>query len=223
MDQNKEDRNKGHQSNQPFGKPPAWNRYLARVGDRPPTPLAHAALAALRARHAPSREAVILDLGCGNGRDSQLFIDAGYTVVGIDKTREAIDAACSALPEHFRGIVTAIEDSLAQPEWRQPVLVHASFVLPFLMEADFRQVFDAMRGAAGRGALLSYHLLGPRDDWAARDVRVWSREEVKRLNSGLKFHSHDETENDSETVVGALKHWHVHEIVAFDARPMASL
>ncbi len=35
----------------------------------------------------------ILDLGCGNGRDSEFFAEMGYEVMGIDRSAVAIDGA----------------------------------------------------------------------------------------------------------------------------------
>ena len=67
-------------------------------------------------------EAHILDLGCGSGRDSKAFLEAGYQVTALDGS-----AACCKLAEAYIG---------------QPVLCQT------FDQLDFDQVFDGVWACA---------------------------------------------------------------------------
>ena len=42
----------------------------------------------------------IVDIGCGNGRDSSFFSRSGFTVVGVDGSHEAIAQCKKNLTDH---------------------------------------------------------------------------------------------------------------------------
>jgi len=51
---------------------------------------------------------VIMDIGCGNGRDSAYFIERGHTVIGVDASKEALDNA-NALT--YNKIIPVVQDT----------------------------------------------------------------------------------------------------------------
>lgn len=71
----------------------------------------------------------ILDLGCGSGRDSKSFIDAGYDVVSVDGSWQMCDATSkltghSAICSTFQAYMTTdIFDGI----WACASLLHLSF------------------------------------------------------------------------------------------------
>lgn len=73
--------------------PMNWNAYY-RAGKAPATPSAFAqAVEPLLKRHSS-----ILDVGCGNGRDSVYFRQMGHEPIGVDRSRAAIQAALATDP-----------------------------------------------------------------------------------------------------------------------------
>lgn len=92
--------------------------------------------------------ATILDIGCGNGRDSAFFSRQGYRVVGIDRSAEAI-ALCRARiaaadhvhPQAAQFVIGRFDDAQM---WREtilplldgPLVVYARFVLHAITEAE---------------------------------------------------------------------------------------
>ena len=71
----------------------------------------------------------ILDLGCGSGRDSKAFIDAGYNVVSIDGSQKMCDATCEltgkpAICSTFQEYKT---DEIFDGIWACASLLHLPF------------------------------------------------------------------------------------------------
>jgi 2-polyprenyl-3-methyl-5-hydroxy-6-metoxy-1,4-benzoquinol methylase len=72
---------------------------------------------ALRARHL--RHGRLLDLGCGSGHSTAVFIQAGYDVLGMDISRAMIHLAKGRVPEgRFRvGSFPAIRETAGMSLW----------------------------------------------------------------------------------------------------------
>ncbi|EYR80491.1 class I SAM-dependent methyltransferase [Shinella sp. DD12] len=76
-----------------------WNRYYGtRTSPVPNIPSQFAAFVALEA----AADSTIVDIGCGSGRDSLFFANAGFTVLGIDASSAAV-SLCQRTAEE-RGI-----------------------------------------------------------------------------------------------------------------------
>jgi trans-aconitate methyltransferase len=64
---------------------------------------------------APQLGETILDIGCGTGQLTKAIADTGARVIGIDKSREMIDAAQQNFPEIEFLVADASDFSFAQP------------------------------------------------------------------------------------------------------------
>lgn len=79
-----------------------WNRYYGtRTSPVPNIPSQFAAFVALEV----AAGATIIDIGCGSGRDSLFFANAGFNVLGIDASSSAV-SLCQQTAEK-RGIYQA--------------------------------------------------------------------------------------------------------------------
>lgn len=164
---------------------------------------------------------LVLDLGCGDGRDSALFLAQGWRVVGIDQNPEAIRRATerfagAAASGQFRGVVSDLARSLDDPAWLEARLAHSAFVLPFLPRKSFDPVWARMRQIALDGGALSAILFGPEDDWAYRLGTCVDHDDVTKLLEGLTIAHRDERINHSPTAKGEMKCWHIHEVVGIE-------
>ena len=71
-----------------YGRSEYWSQfYLSQPQSQFPSPFAQYCATKLSAGQ------TILEIGCGNGRDARFFAKAGFQVVGIDKSEEAISYA----------------------------------------------------------------------------------------------------------------------------------
>lgn len=70
----------------------------------------------------------ILEMGCGPGRDARIFVDAGYTVTGIDLSRSLLDIAKAKVPEATFHLMDAtalsFEDQSFDGVWANALFVH---------------------------------------------------------------------------------------------------
>ncbi len=93
-----------------------------------------------------------LDVGCGNGRDSQFLIENGYMVTSLDKETSFPGA-----------VVTDIRDFIIEPE--KYSFITANNVLPFLSSQD--EVYKRlilMIGGLKKGGILHFTLFGKNSD-----------------------------------------------------------
>ena len=101
-----------------------WNEYYKKDGiPSYPSPFAKYVSNQLNA------EQNILEIGCGNGRDTKFFATQGHNVTGIDKSTEAIDLCKKLYPEEciefFFGTITDV----AKKNQKKYDLVYSRFVI----------------------------------------------------------------------------------------------
>ena len=130
-----------------------WAKYYASLAQRPP-PSSFARHVAAKL-DGPTR---LVELGCGDGRDSVHFAAQGHGVLGIDRCAEAIARATSR-----GGSARFVEAELPieAPRMRahlhsgQPVLVYARFFLHALPEETAARLLTDLAALLGPGARLA--------------------------------------------------------------------
>jgi SAM-dependent methyltransferase len=90
----------------------------------------------------------VLDHGCGFGRDSKLFQDAGHTVVGIDLSKELLKMASGISPKStFQlcdiSVALPFRDMTFDGVWSMTTLIH----LRSLEEVEFalKEIFRVLK------------------------------------------------------------------------------
>ncbi|MDE0149751.1 MAG: class I SAM-dependent methyltransferase [Rhodospirillaceae bacterium] len=197
---------------------PDWPGYYAATADRPPRRTTLTALAARRGGSGPD-SALAVDLGCGGGRDTAALLDAGLTVLALDKAPEAGAALQARFPAAWsRGQLTFRRADLSAADLGLPPsgLVNASFCLPLCPPDRFDGLWVQIARAVVPGGLFAGHLYGPNDSWARRGdgLTIHARSDVDARFAGWDVLLIDEEETDSITPRGEAKHWHVFHIVA---------
>lgn len=142
-----------------------WSAYYQAVEGRPLRETLLAALArfeALPAQFSP----FAVDLGCGDGRDTQELLKRGWRVLGIDGEAEAI-ARLQNRPDidynRLETLVMRFED-LMLPE--SVDLINASFCLPFCPPEHFPGLWNKIVSALRVGGRFCGQLFGECDSWA---------------------------------------------------------
>jgi SAM-dependent methyltransferase len=194
--------------------------YLEGTEGAPPRPLLVEALPAIRSS---GRRA--LDLGCGPGREVVALLEAGFEVTAVDpypimleRTRALVEARVPAGLARVRLVEATLEEWADGTERGPFDLVHAGFVLPFVVEHAFERCFARMRAALAPGGVLVAQFFGPDDEFirgaAPGTMTAHDAREVDRLLEGLEILSREEVNREGQIGRGRTKWWHVHHVVA---------
>lgn len=189
-----------------------WAAYYQQLRDRPPR---RTLLAALDAFDAPPIDALALDLGCGDGRDTIEILRRGWQVVAVDSEPEAL-RQLETRPLPAGACVTPVVARLEEiPIVIGVHLVNSSFAMPLCEAASFRDLWARIQEALPSGGRFSGQWYGPRDTWFGRPGMTFlDRDEARGLLAGFDLEMFEEEESDGVTPRGASKHWHIFHIVA---------
>ena len=202
-----------------FGFTRDWPAYFAVMEGKGPRDTTTRALEAFAAEGLPDAGGekpvpLAVDLGCGEGRDTQTILERGWRVVAIDGNEAAFEnMAKRGLLDH-PGLETRLEpfEECSIPGCE---LLNASFSLPFCHPDRFGALWTIVRYAIEPGGRLACQLFGDRDTWASLPDRShFTRAEVEAMLEGFEVEFFEEDESDSRDAEGHDKHWHVFHIVA---------
>lgn len=211
-------------SNPPVALPAAeaaerrdWPAYFDRMQGKPPRDTLLAAIAG------SPEPGFAVDLGCGDGRDTQELLGHGWRVLAIDGHADGIrrlnerpvcaqaieDERLTAMVGQFEALA---EGAIALPE---TTLLNASFSLPFCPPDSFAALWAAIDRAILPGGRFSGQFFGDRDGWAIIEDRTHlTQGEVLGLFDGWVLESVREEDRASKQDSTPHKHWHVFHIVA---------
>ena len=188
-------------------KSAGWTTYYEKLRDRPPR---RTLLAALDRFGAPSPDALVIDLGCGDGRDVVEMRRDGWRAyfkplrVGERLVVRRLRARPLPAGSDLTPIVARLE------EVPLPIgvsLVNSSFAMPLCEPEAFRSVWERIREALPPGGRFS-------GQWVGRPGMTFvSRDEALALLDGFELEMFEEEEADGTTPRGNAKHWHIFHIV----------
>ncbi|RNC82899.1 MAG: class I SAM-dependent methyltransferase [Phycisphaera sp.] len=195
-----------------YGATRDWPGYFEAVAGKPPRETLTEAL--VRFGDEPPADAI--DLGCGEGRDTQELLERGWNVLAIDGSQVGIDRllARPGLAGHpnLTTRVSVFEELGGLPRVR---LLNASFSIPFCNPAHFDRFWNTITDTIEPGGRFSGQLFGDRDSWASiPDRSHQTRDEAEVMFDGFELEMFDEEERDKQDYQGTEKRWHVFHIVA---------
>ncbi len=121
-----------------------WAAYYQQLRDRPPR---RTLLAALDAFGSPPPDALVIDLGCGDGRDAIEMLRRGWHVIAVDSEPEAL-RQLQARPPPDGCDVTPINARLEDVPIPLGVhLVNSSFAMPLCEPEGFFRTWARIREA----------------------------------------------------------------------------
>lgn len=212
-----------------------WPAYFDAVEGQPARDTLLRALKHLGPSSAPR---LMIDLACGSGRDVLAALDhcQSWQIVATDTSSDGLARLQAKLATHGGAPASArgsqhvhalsrvaleavalegIPAWWAQSKRPAPMLINASFALPFGEPSEFPALWTWIRERLKPGGCFAGQLFGDRDDWAAiRKDSHFSREQVLQLLAGFEIVHLEEVEKDGSDAMGGTKHHHVFHIVA---------
>jgi len=159
-------------------------------------------------------ERVAVDLGCGDGKETLVLLEQGWTVLAIDGASEGVARLLESVPPGDVERLTTKVAPFADVELPHADLVYAGFSLPFCDPADFADFWKRVVVAIRPGGLFVGNFFGPRDTWfGTPDMSFHSQVEVERLLAGFEVVSVREQDEGGFAASGP-KHWHVFHAIA---------
>lgn len=147
----------------------------------------------------PSKQSLIIELGCGDGRVLVRFYDAGYSVIGVDKDQSAIETARLTMPKGM----FHVGDIRGFPVPTGSFIIVRN-VLPFL---DSKQEASAFL-AGLKGHPMHFTFFGMNDERPGNAL-WWTREEVKSICKGLNATVIEEFDGMSTNLAGKPRRSHI--------------
>jgi SAM-dependent methyltransferase len=194
--------------------PRDWAAYYEKTGDRPPRETLLFALDRFDADPA-AEPRLAVDLGCGSGRDTIEILRRGWNVLAIDGEPAAIEKLIGRDDLPAGVALTGQVARFADANWPPCDLINSSFALPLMPPDEFAVVWPRIIGSLKPGGRIACQLFGPRDSWVDREgMSFHDRAAVDGLLADLDVEMCREEEDDSTTVRGEDKHWHIFHIVA---------
>lgn len=213
------------QGSHPPGFPPErCALYLA--GNEGAPPREHLVRAVER-RGPAAPQARALDIGCGPGREALFLAQAGYEVVALDPYPEMLERVREAFAREGDAVVAArlarleratLEEFAPSLEPSSFDLVHAGFVLPFVLPARFDECFAQVAACLRPGGILCCQFFGPEDEFiraaAAGTMSSHTRSDVERLLEPFDILDLEEVNRQGRIGKGRDKWWHVFHATA---------
>jgi len=132
-----------------------WADYYRRSEMLEPSPFCRDLIAR------PDGPELVFDLGCGDGRDSLAFAEAGRRVIGVDRSAAALHRARGFAGDRAVSFVQCDlldTDALAAGLERaedEPALIYLRFVLHGYLSARLEELFDSVDAISRPGDLLA--------------------------------------------------------------------
>lgn len=200
-----------------------WEDFWARAAPLPPTPFASAVLAL------DGLPTAVLDLGCGDGRDSALFADRGRRVLGLDLSSHGLAAAERRRPQgdtldlQFASCDLSDREGLrvalrSQRIGVDPVLVYGRFLLHALTDGQQRALLEVLDEECRVGDVIAFEFRGLDDATRPKQYQQRRRRfvDASALDGWLAAHGWQLIHHEEGT--GLAQHEiedpYVHRIVA---------
>lgn len=193
-----------------------WNDYHKSTCNAPPSETAALALSLFH-----GKTGLMIDLGCGSGKDSLYFLSRGWSVLAVDLFPEFLIQTRETLPAKLQKRLEIRNTPFENLTLLSAHCINASYSLPFCSPGNFPTLWNAIQKSLKPNGIFAGTFFGNHDDWAMEfaDTRTFlSKEEVSLMFSGFQLEYFNEAEREG-TCCGEHgeplpKHWHEFHVVA---------
>lgn len=156
----------------------------------------------------------VIDLGCGAGKDSRFLAKRNIKVTAIDRV-DVTNFLYNGLEENERENINFIQSKFSEAELPKSDMVISYDALPFVKKEVLPEVIEKIYNSLEDGGYLLCDFWGKKDSWYGDEKTVFlEKEEIEELLKKFKILKLREVEQDGETALHLIKHWHTFWIVA---------
>lgn len=187
-----------------------WRQYYEKARSRP-----HLKRTELAVRLNESDLKVATDCGCGTGSDIEYLEQQGFQVHGFDINPDSV-AICR---DRFKSksLVDIVESSFESFDYPKSGVVIANSSLFFVDPDQFEATWSRIKSSIEIGGVFAGDFMGFKDSWAKNyrsPTTTLSESEVKALLSDFEIVRFFERDENAQTSLGRIKHWHTYSVVA---------
>ncbi len=153
-----------------------------------------------------------LDLGCGAGRDTRLLLQQRFRVTAVDRNPEVFSYFRDIPPEQL----TLVQSLIETFTFETYDLVNAQWSLPFIQNDLFEETLTKIKQALRPDSIFTGQFFGMHDTWntPGTTMTFCTGEQAQWFLHDLSIITLWEEDEDGETALGDLKHWHVFHFIA---------
>jgi len=171
-----------------------------------------------------SKPLMIVDLGCGPGRDALYYLKQGHNVLAIDFENYALYLLEERAESKKLTCLKTTEASFQNMKLPDNTdLISAGLSLPFVPRKDFDNVWRKISFCLRAGGRFAGHFFGDKHQWSkgAVDGTFLNYDELWKLLNSSRFkieHIHEDLES-ATLAAGGEAFFHTWDIVAKKAEP----
>jgi SAM-dependent methyltransferase len=163
-----------------------WNSYYGKSSHDSP-PAIPSQFAVFIANEFSDSKPLIVDVGCGNGRDSLFFASAGFRTIGVDGSEAAIESCRARSSGESEFLHSTVDDPdlpqriHAMQDIRSPVLVYARFFLHAITDEEESSFLALAKTLCDTGGRLAVEFRTNRDELQIKTTQTHFRRYVNPL------------------------------------------
>lgn len=156
-----------------------------------------------------------IELGCGAGNDTIYLIKHGWNVHAIDR-ENVKDRIMKRLNNEEYKFFRFSQQEFENVILEKNNLLVANFSLPFCNKNDFSDLWNKINDSIAENGYFVGNFFGVNDEWkkTKENMTFLSKDEVLKLFDDFEILNFKEIEEDKETALGEMKHWHLIFVMA---------
>lgn len=188
-----------------------WQAYYQALQNRAPRAFF---LEALSYVSVGGEQAHAIDLGFGDGAETQHLLQLGWHVQAIDKEAGAARQLLSRLEPSLRQRLKLQISSFERASLAPADFIYAGLSLPYVAENAFALVWEKLRCSLKPQGYLAAQFFGQHYESKEENMTLHHKQDLLELLKTFDIRLLRELREDAETALGHSRHWHYFEVIA---------
>ncbi len=159
----------------------------------------------------------VIDLGCGHGTDSLVYLRAGWQVIAVDKNKKGLQILKKrAEKEQLSTNLQLICEDFTTFDIPPCVAVNANFAFPFCKENRWDDFWQRINNGLVSGGVVAGQFFGVEDSWNKKGHRTlhFPEQKIHDLLKNFTIISWKEVKKIGKDDLNQSKFWHVYHVLA---------